>query len=72
MLCLLTSILPSPAPAPLPAASALGPRCLLLARKFSQPAAKWVHRLYRSCTADLGILPCSQELSDQDKVWWRR
>ncbi|EFN57293.1 hypothetical protein CHLNCDRAFT_143889 [Chlorella variabilis] len=53
-------------------ASALGPRCLLLARKFSQPAAKWVHRLYRSCTADLGILPCSQELSDQDKVWWRR
>lgn len=49
---------------------ALDARCPLLARKFSQPAAKWVHRLYRSCTAGLGVLPCSQKLTDRDNDWF--
>ena len=43
---------------------------MLLARKFSQPAAKWVERAYRSCTAGLGVLPCDPALTDADNHWW--
>lgn len=48
----------------------MDPRCLLLAREFSQYAAKWVHRVYRSCTAGLGVLTCSPQLTDRDTRWW--
>ncbi|KAL4433936.1 hypothetical protein ABPG75_000377 [Micractinium tetrahymenae] len=50
----------------------LNERCPLLARKFSPHAAKWVHKVYRSCTAGLGVLPCSQRLTDRDNNWWSR
>lgn len=57
----------------LPAADvALSDRCPLLARKFSRHAAKWVHKVYRSCSAALGVLPCSQRLTDRDNNWWSR
>lgn len=52
------------------AGAALDHRCVLLARKFSQPAAKWVERVYRSCTAGLGVLPCDPVLTDADNHWW--
>lgn len=51
---------------------ALSDRCPLLARKFSQHAAKWVHKVYRSCSAGLGVLACSQRLTDRDNNWWSR
>lgn len=50
--------------------AALDPRCVLLAREFSSHAAKWVHRVYRSCTAALGVLECSQRLTDRDNAWY--
>lgn len=62
--------LPAPLPLPPPAGAALDHRCVLLARKFSQPAAKWVERVYRSCTAGLGVLPCDPVLTDADNHWW--
>jgi hypothetical protein len=45
-------------------------RCVLLARKFSKPAAKWVHQLYRSCEAGLRVLPCTSSPAG-DQKWWR-
>lgn len=57
---------------PSPAGVALSDRCPLLARKFSQHAAKWVHKVYRSCSAGLGVLACSQRLTDRDNNWWSR
>lgn len=45
-------------------------RCVLLARGFSRHAARWVHRVYRTCTADLDVLECSTRLTDRDNSWW--
>lgn len=50
--------------------AALDPRCLLLGRGFSRHAARWVHRIFRSCTARLGVLECSQKLTDRDNDWF--
>lgn len=61
-------------PLPHPAAAAdaaLDPRCMLLGREFSRHAAKWVHRVYRSCTAGLHVLECSPRLTERDNTWWQ-
>ncbi|KAL4855995.1 hypothetical protein ACK3TF_003440 [Chlorella vulgaris] len=50
--------------------AAMSQRCVLLARKFSKPAAKWVHQLYRSCEAGLRVLPCTSSPAG-DQKWWR-
>ena len=51
-------------------AAALSPRCPLLARKFAPAATQPLLRLYRSCTAGLGILPCDPTLTRKDSHWW--
>lgn len=50
--------------------AALDARCVLLGRQFSRHAAKWVHKVYRSCTGGLGVLSCSPRLTDRDNQWW--
>lgn len=63
---------PTPLPRPAAAAdAALDPRCMLLGREFSRHAAKWVHRVYRSCTAGLHVLACSERLTERDNTWWQ-
>ncbi|PRW58041.1 Transcription initiation factor TFIID subunit 13 [Chlorella sorokiniana] len=51
--------------------AALHPHCMLLGREFSRHAAKWVHRVYRSCTAALHVLACSERLTERDNTWWQ-
>lgn len=50
--------------------AALDPRCPLLGRGFSRHAARWVHRLYRSCTDNLGVLACNPKLTERDNYWF--